>query len=67
MIRSMSKTQNGFVVISDAGNILCTNGEWYSPRFVGPTGYSAKVWQTQAGAERARVRLGRGGRVESAR
>jgi len=55
-----------FIIISEAGNILCTDGEWYSPRFVGPGGKGAKTWKTAAGAERVRGRLGRGGRVETA-
>lgn len=56
----------GFLLISDAGNILCTDGEWYAPRFVGPGGRGAKVWKTRTGAERVRVQLGRGGRVDVA-
>lgn len=56
-----------FTVVSEAGNVLCTDGEWYAPRFVGPGGRNAKVWKTRSGAERVRVQLGRGGRVEPVR
>lgn len=48
-----------YYVTSAKGNIYCTNGERYSPQFVGPgTGHSAKTWKTLAGAQRfaARVR-----------
>lgn len=34
--------------------ILCTNGDWMPESMVGPGGYSAKVYKTEAGAKRVR-------------
>lgn len=53
-----SNQKKGFGVQTKAGSIYSTNGEYYKPRFVGPGGYSAKVWKTLAGAQKFASRVG---------
>lgn len=47
---------NGFIVRSKTNPtlILCTNNEFKYQDVVGAGGYSAKVYKTQSGAEKAR-------------
>lgn len=43
---------HGFGVLTSGGSILTTDGSYHKPLFVGPGGYSAKVWKTRAGAQK---------------
>jgi hypothetical protein len=54
----MSKTNNataGYIVISDINPalILCTDGEFHNRSQVGPGGWCAKVYKTEAGARKS--------------
>lgn len=47
----------GFGVMTAKGSILASNGEYYKPVFIGPGGYSAKVFQTLAGAQKRAMQI----------
>jgi hypothetical protein len=47
-------TRVGYLVLGELNPklILCTDGDFHAPSMVGPGGYCAKVYRTEAGARR---------------
>jgi len=53
-----TKLQRRYIVTTQRGSILCTNGEFYKPTFIGPgTGHSARIWRIKKYAEQTALRF----------
>lgn len=52
----MMTTANGYLVVGavNPSTVLCTDGEFHARSMVGPNGFCAKVYKTEAGARRSR-------------
>ena len=54
----VKQNKTGWGVETAKGNVLAINGEYYSQSFIGPgTGHSAKLWKTEAGAQKTAARI----------
>jgi hypothetical protein len=54
-----TKLQRRYIVTTQRGSILCTNGEVYKPTFIGVgTGHTARIWRTKKYAEQTALRFG---------
>ena len=51
----MKTTTNGYLVLGAVNPklVLCTDGEFHALSMVGPGGYCAKLYKTEAGAKRS--------------
>ncbi len=57
MVRYYPSKMTRWGVMTAKGSILCTNGEYYRPMFVGPGANSAKVYKTEEGAKRRAAQI----------